>query len=480
MLDQQIEQSRARRAASLRKGLIACLGLLGAILLAYSLVHFIDTRPAADPVTDVGVTPAPPAVENDTATIDNKPLNSEADRKQFQQMLSQFEEVHASRLSDQDFLNWQPHTAADPLDIKTQALALFAAGSYTHAITTLEQANDTAIRLHNEWQAAYEDKLNRAQHAYDNGEIKPAQLHLNQAFKIKSSEERGLALQKKLTSHPRVAKLLQQLNVANVENNLHKQAGILGEIVTVDPTRTEMKKTLQGVRKKINDAAFSRYLAQGLSAIDSGQINDARTAYRHAKNIYAKRPELNTLQQKITDKKTANEFNHLIRQLAEAAQSDNWASVAGIAQSPYQTDPQVQAYLNDAAHILRLQKQANHYLDRPERLLDKNIRTQAKKFIKEHFRSTLKSPQFAKQINALSETIRNAEIEQPLRITSNGETDIWVLGVGHVGETTQKDIVLPPGRYTLEGRCDGYRHKQLTVALPGQHSIHLVCDERIR
>lgn len=475
MLDQEIEQSRARRLEKLRWYVL--IGVISVSALGAGVVILSNNIPTVDNA-GTEVVEATPPVNNIPQT--NSPANQEEQRKRFQEQLVIFETGRQPLLETKELSRWDSPAVTAIHEKKSDALTQFASGKYRDAIATLEEANKDALSLEHRWQAAYRERLYQAQQAYQKEDVEQSQLLLNQAFDIQAPEAEGLLLQKQLDSYPRVAKLLQQLNVARVENNVSKQVSLLKEITAADPSRKELVAEYQQLKQKWNNQLFSQHISRGLNALDQGQLNKAVEAYGKAKRIYPQRSELSALQKKITQQQNAIDYKTIIAQLENAAKADDWLTVQKLSQAAFTNNQLVMDYRNEATHILKLQQQADHYIRRPERLLDAGIRASAQEFVKSNIKTTLKSPHFSRQIKTLSELLATADAEYALSISSDGNTDIWVLGVGHVGKIQQKTVLLPLGQYTLEGRCEGYRNKQIVVSLDKQQEVTLVCDERIR
>jgi len=500
VFDDDIEALRDKRIQLMRKILFATVYstlVLWALWIIYASITRQDAREEPTvPVSSTVMQPSEPSINDEANAVGSVPADSATARKAFQQQLVAFDRRHAQAFTHPDFLQWltvNNELAKEGLikkeavtSSKEKALTLFATSAYQDAISMLKQTDDMATALAQSWHQAYEDKLQQAQLAYDNENIKPAELYLNQALAIKPTEARGISLQQQLRSYPRVAALLQALNVAKVENNLQKQADTLKQIITEDNTRTEWVEEFSAVTQQLNDITFKRAIKQGVNAIEQRDIRQAKAAYQRAKVIYPQRSEVRTLQEKITQQQTSNNIQAALNKAEKASQADDWQSVLMIAQAAGVRNAKLQAYQKTAQDVLQAQRLAANYLSRPERLQDQNIRAQAKSFVTNNIVTTLKSPTFAAQLQQLSETIDAASREQNVRISSNGKTDIWVLGVGHVGEIKEKTIRLKPGSYTLEGRCAGYRNKQLAITVSSNSTvnstnnpIHMVCDERI-
>jgi hypothetical protein len=498
VFDQEIETLRDRRKLLIRKVILGvvyiALALWAVWLITIAVQHFgassdsAITNTSAAETASVDITSA--VIMSKDAPEDtskNTPKNTSAARKAFQQQLIAFDAAHDTVFTDADFLQWL--TASQQLvkkegvaNSKAKALTLFASGSYQAATTEITHTDEIATALTQLWHQAYEDKLDQAQQAYNKEDVKPAELYLNQALAIKPNESRGLSLQQQLNSYPRVAELLAALKVAKIENNLQKQADTLQQIIAQDSTRIELVKELGVVTKKLNDDSFNQAIRRGVVAIEQENVSDANKAYKRAKAIYPKRAEVISLQKKIAQQQATKNLQSTLAKAKQAAQADDWQNVLVI--STEKNNPVLKDYATQAQQILLQQKTAAAYLARPGRLQDQGVRQQAQDFIKSNITLTLKSPTFAKQIEQLSNKVDNANQQQELRITSDGKTDIWVLGVGRAGQVekgTEKIIQLYPGKYTLEGRCEGYRNKQQSITLSSSAvgNIYLVCDERI-
>lgn len=499
MFDQDIEALRNKRKLLIRRtmlGVIYVALALWAFWLVYIAVQHFMVNDDTDVTQPEAITSlqkvSSPSTSTETTSIatssDIDPvLNNAVVRKAFQQQLLAFDATHNNVFTDADFLNWLSASNQSDKKIavsnsKAKALTLFASAHYQEAVVELQQADEKAKALTQSWHQAYEDKLNQAQQAYNKEDVKPAELYLNQALVIKPNEPRGLSLQQQLNSYPYVAELLAALKVAKIENNLQKQADTLQQIIAQDSTRIGLVKELGVVTKKLNDDRFNQAISRGVVAIEQENVSAANTAYKQAKAIYPQRTEVVSLQKKIAQQQAAVNLQTSLINVKKAAQADDWQRVLAI--SKEKTNAVLKDYAIQAQQILLQQKTAAAYLARPERLQDQGVRQQAQNFIKSNISLTLKSPTFAKQIEQLSNKVDSANQQQELRITSDGKTDIWVLGVGHVGKvakSTEKSIQLYPGKYTLEGRCEGYRNKQQSITLSSSTvgNVYLVCDERI-
>lgn len=486
MFDQEIEALRDKRIRLIRKivwGAIYSALALWALWLVYIAIQRQEPV-VVDTNTSLTLNPLSANTLVGTTTASEDIV---ATRKAFQQQLVIFDTEYSTAFSHADFLQWLAgnNKLSDKEAIKSnkqKALTLFATSAYQEAMSELKQTSDMAKALEQSWHQAYENKLQQAQQAYDNENIKSAELYINQALAVKPKEPRGVSLQQQISRYPRVAILLQTLNVAKIENNLPKQSETLQLILAEDNTRIELAEELKRVTQQLNDRAFSLAINEGVKAIEQQNIAQAQAAYQRAKSVYPQREEVRSLQKKIAQQQTSNNLQAALKQVTKAEQADDWQRVLTITNDINSANAELKAYQQTAKTILRAQNTAKNYLAKPERLQDQQVRAQAQTFVSDHIAITLKSPTFANQLKQLSGKIEAASRQQEVNISSDGKTDIWVLSVGHVGEIKEKTIRLRPGNYTLEGRCTGYRNKQIAITVSTNTTttpIYLVCDERI-
>lgn len=94
----------------------------------------------------------------------------------------------------------------------------------------------------------------------------------------------------------------------------------------------------------------------------------------------------------------------------------------------------------------------------------------------------LRDPQLAAAAKELSALLAAAKVPVALTLTSDGESELEIYGVGKLGRVARETLRLPPGDYTAVASRPGYRDVQARLQLrPGRPlERDLRCTESIR
>lgn len=135
-----------------------------------------------------------------------------------------------------------------------------------------------------------------------------------------------------------------------------------------------------------------------------------------------------------------------------------------------------------AARIVAAQRAADDFLARPERLGSPSVAGAVRETLRGAKALAPLSARLETSAGALERAIEAGQTPVPVRILSDGRTEIGIRGVGRVGRTEERVIELRPGDYVFEGKRPGYRSRlvEVTVQAGGDApvEVRIVCDER--
>jgi hypothetical protein len=129
-----------------------------------------------------------------------------------------------------------------------------------------------------------------------------------------------------------------------------------------------------------------------------------------------------------------------------------------------------------------LDQELQDYLTRPERLSAVAVQAAAAHAIIRGEASSGHQPRLTEQIKALRAQLQLLATQVPVAITSDNTTLVTVAQLGDLGVFRLRELALPPGRYTVIGRRDGFRDVRLELdIMPGQQqaALSVQCTERI-
>lgn len=422
--------------------------------------------------------------------VESSPLesgnqDSENLRQQYLEAYANFENTIKPELNKIDLPKWDK-PLADRLNAnESAAIEQFGEAKYAQANATLDALIKLAETAISDSQNQFESAMQNAQQAFDENQYEQAKAAISKALMLDSSSNQASALAERIEQLPEIASLVEQIEVANVENNPQTELRLINQLLTLTPEREALKQRAQALQTTLNNQKFQSLISQSYAAIDDGRIEAAKSALSQARNIYSNRVELSDVNTAIQQYEKNQRIQSGLTNAAKAESNDNWQAVKTNLEQVVKENPNNQSAtekLTMANNILSLDKQIDDYLKSPYRLSNSQLAEQARAAINaaaayrnQSLSLTRKSRELETVLTAVNQTV-------PVEVRSDNQTHILVRGVGNVGVVDSKVIQLKPGQYTFEGKRQGYKSKLVEVTIPydvNRFSLTLVCDEPI-
>ncbi len=421
----------------------------------------------------------------DISPLENDNQDSETLRQQYLEAYAHFENTIKPELNKIDLPKWDK-LLADRLNAnESAAIEQFGEAKYAQATATLDALIKLAETTITDSQNQFESAMQNAQQAFDDNQFEQAKVAISKALMLDSSSNQASALAERIEQLPEIASLVEQIEVAKVENNPQTELTLINQLLTLTPERETLKQRAQALQTTLNNQKFQSLISQSYAAIDDGRIEAAKSALSQARNIYSNRTELSDVNTAIQQYEKNQRIQSGLSNAAQAESNDNWQAVKTNLEQVVKENPNnkpATEKLAMANNILSLNKQIDDYLKSPYRLSNNQLAEQARTAINaaaayrnQSLSLTRKSRELETVLTAVNQTV-------PVEVRSDNQTHILVRGVGNVGVVDSKVIQLKPGQYTFEGKRQGYKSKLVEVTIPydvNRFSLTLVCDEPI-
>ncbi|GGW81487.1 tetratricopeptide repeat protein [Alteromonas halophila] len=471
-VDSEIAASRARKKTAIKSTALGVLGVLMLGAVGAVTYQMFPTGKAAAPVS-----------QPDTAATDSA-ADARIDRRALQQALDKVRQALTGALTEH-VVNWAPDRSRQLRQSLEQAYQDYGTGEYSKAKLALEEIRQVLDTLRGDFQQAYQAPYENATAAFDDNDIHRARQQNRQALKVKPDYEDALALKARLDAFEDVQALYEQARVGKVENNLQKQRDAYARIVAMDPARNDAREALARIDKTLNARRFGQLIKKAVAAVDAQELAVAQRLVDEARSIRPDSADINALQSRIDKALDTQGVTAATEQIQMFARLDEWETVTMLAEkaiASYPDSPAIRNALDTATAISKAHARLDAYIDKPARLADNTIREHAYNTVAEVSSLRQVSAKLGAKIDTVEQLIERENTPLDVTVTSDGESYLKVLGVGHIGKTTEKVIQLKPGRYKLEASRNGYRTviRDLIVqksAMP--IDVHLVCTEKI-
>ncbi|GFD86166.1 hypothetical protein KUL150_22250 [Alteromonas sp. KUL150] len=479
-VEQQIEQSRAKKKALIKKALLGCAVVLFVGMASVVLISFM---PSVSTDVDLSVDKTE-TVHQPSESPSSTSLSPE-ERKALQMALSDSKQRVSElvqRVTHSKEFSEKVNVVEDELN---KAFNAYSSSNFSEVETALEVVNGSVSALSAEYENAYTAPYESALSAFEKDDISEA-FNLNRVSLTTNPDfEKAKILQQRIDVYSEVQDAYEQARVGRVENNIQKQRDAYAEIVALDPFREDSKQALDAIERQIRENRFNTLLASANKAIEARDFTTATQRINEAKSLKSSSSELDIISKKLASLIAGSEQQKIESQVTLFADADEWKTVQMLANkglTSFSASPTLLQAKQDADGILNASKRLEAYQQRPERLSDNNVRNLAQQDIEQARNYANKSAKLLTQITELEGIVDKIKQPRPVTITSDNDTYIKVLGVGVVGEIKRKTIQLKPGTYRVEGSREGYRStiKEIVVSPSDNNpSVHIVCTEKV-
>ncbi|MHC8440930.1 MAG: hypothetical protein ACYYK0_01855 [Candidatus Eutrophobiaceae bacterium] len=405
-----------------------------------------------------------------------------------QQFIDEFELYKTQWQARMDSLNlqkWMPGKHAEITELKERIFQGFGAKEYAMALRGLQQLHRITETAVAQADAQFSQELQLAQTAYNHDNYITSKSHIETALMLRKDSPEALELQNRIELLRKIAPLLKQMDIAQIENKPDKELKLITQILAIDPRRKDLAVRSKSLSKELSEKAYSTLLKQASAALAKGEDQQTLNWVAQAEKIYSGRNDTAQLRNKAAALTKQRRIDSLSTQAIQAQQQDDWKTAAKLYENLLNThpgDPKIRKNLSMAQAILGHKQALDAYLRDPWSMAgDRKLklaasRVQAAKQYAQH------SSALQKIITEVAALRQKMERVRAIAITSDNKTDIKVKGVGTVGKIMGKTIRLKPGKYVFEGKRIGYRSKLLDVVVSyekDQTNVFLVCDEPI-
>ncbi len=172
-----------------------------------------------------------------------------------------------------------------------------------------------------------------------------------------------------------------------------------------------------------------------------------------------------------------------LNQAEVARQAENWKG----AQAAYRKAQEVSPY-SKAAHdgLMEIGDYVKAHrelakLDLGEGLYDKAMRAQARQWLQHINEKRLHDRLLDRTRAQLDALLRQMQVPRPLILTSDGQSELEIYGIGKLGRVERETLELLPGNYIVVATRLGFRDARRTLKVrPGKTlTVDLRCTERI-
>jgi tetratricopeptide (TPR) repeat protein len=284
---------------------------------------------------------------------------------------------------------------------------------------------------------------------------------------------------------PEVLALVTQGDTARAAGDLDAAGRHYREALELLPEWPAAQAALRSLSAAIVARDFDRAMSRGSSALAEEDYGDAA---EHFTAALALRPGAEAARDGLLQAEQGQRMDEI--ELAEARAfafeaREIWDRAIAQYRAALETDATLtfaKEGLERAEARASLDAKLVHLLDNPDLLLTDSLLADARRLLETARAQDTAGPRLTGQIERLENLVELATTPLPVRLRSDGQTEVTVYRVGPLGTFATHELELRPGTYTAVGSRHGYRDVRETfTVLPGSElaPVAVICMEPI-
>lgn len=488
-----IDTHQARQVSTwLWPGLALLLALAAAVIfwLPGQLVDENKQASGPDTAAPVAVKPATPAqpvpAPRPETTLESP--WSEAQQGRLRQAAQEALDALLQRqfeLEERGAADWAAAEWTAALGLAREGDALYQTRDFTAAEARYREAEAALKQLEESIPGRLEEALARGEAALQDLDTAAAAQALTTVELIEPVHPQLAALQARAAQLDTLRELMQQARSRESEGELAEAQALFRQAVETDPEHRAASAGLARVSAALAEAEFQRAMSRGYTALDDGQYDAARNAFREAAKYRPDSPEVAAARSELAAVATTARLKRLAQEATALEQAGDWTAAVARYREALEADSSLvfaQEGLARAAPRAELDSDLRALLDDPGRLATPAVSREAQALLQRAREIADPGPVLRAQREQLAEQLALATTPIPVTLRSDGLTEVTVLRVSRLGSFTEETLSLRPGSYTAVGSRDGYRdvREDFTVAHEGPDvSVYVACSEPI-
>jgi hypothetical protein len=340
----------------------------------------------------------------DIPALTDSTQDKETLRQAYLEAYAYYENTLKPELNKIDLQQWDKALADRLKTSETAAVKQFGEAKYAQAKATLDGLIKLAETAITDSQNQFKTAMQDAQQAFDDNQYQLAKLAISKALMLDTTSQPAVDLAARIEQIPEIASLVEQINVAKVENDLQKELTLINKLLTLTPERETFKQRAQTLQTTLNNQRFQSLITQSYTAIENGRIDAAKSALSQARNIHPNRSEIGDVNAAIQQYEKNQRVQTALTNASQAESKDDWQTVKTNLEQVLKETPNNQSATDKLAMantILSLNKKIDDYLKTPYRLSNPELVDQARSAINEAAKYRNQSASLTKQSREL-------------------------------------------------------------------------------
>jgi hypothetical protein len=305
------------------------------------------------------------------------------------------------------------------------------------------------------------------------------------AEQLEPGAEALLSLSDRLDALPDTAAAVAAAAEAEAGDDLAAAVQAIAEAETLDPAHRYVAAEAARLRNALADRRFGSAMSAGYAALEAERFDAARREFERAAGLREGSDEAAAALRELAVAETAAQLRRLKARGEALVAEESWAEAIPVFEEALAIDGSLR-FAREGLALARpraaLTSELAAILDEPGRLVDDAILAEARQSLAQAEAVADPGPKLAARIAEVREVLTVASRPVTVTLRSDGETSVTVYKVARLGQFSEQQLSLRPGRYTAVGMRRGFRdvRSEFTVTPSGlAEPVFIACTEAI-
>ena len=442
-------------------------------------------------------TPAPPVIASSSAKQDSAKADqpkikespyTEAEimqqRRDVQKVLQDILQLQ-EELLERRVETWAAEEYFAARTLAEQADGIYRQRKFMQALEQYRQALSGMQQLRDSIPERIEQHLAEGHEALNIGDPNAANKAFDLVLTISEDHPRGVKGKSRAELLPEVWPHFTAGKEAFTENNLDTAKSELEKALTLDGDTEPAKALLPEVNAAILERDYSEAMSAGYAAIARGDFAAAKSSFSKAKKLKPNATDPDAGIRQAANGIAQGKIDRLFASAMENEQQEQWHKAAKQYAELIKTDSSLVEALTGQARSqarAKLDDQLQALLEDPLQLSQPKHNQYARKVLADARALNAETPRITGQVDALESALTRSLIPVTVVLQSDASTQVTIYHVGKLGNFSQREIALKPGRYTAVGTRQGYRdvrHEFVVEPQSDSPVVTIQCAEKI-
>jgi len=327
--------------------------------------------------------------------------------------------------------------------------------------------------------------LTRGQEALDSFDSATATEAFTAALALDPDNATATAGLRRAETLDAVERLLAEARRAESRGEFAVARDAFREALALDAAASEATEGLDRVTARLASDQFSVLMSQGYAALSAGQLQQADSAFKRARQLKPGSPEVAEALAQTDMQRRLTRIASLRSEAERFESEENWPQALDRYEKALALDANLafaKRGRSRSQERAELDKRLTEYLAAPARLSTDAVYAAAEQLMSVATTVEPRGPKLTAQIQQMQQAMSVARVPVTVRFESDNQTEVTLFRIGQLGSFDARDIELRPGTYTVVGTRSGFRdvRQQFTV-VAGQPAGPVIvrCEEKI-